>query len=163
MMETLVQDGLVPILLTILTALAAWLSTTVRDWIKRKARETDNQILSTVLGLAGQTAATAVAEVAQTTVEQLRAAREDGRITPDEAKAAFNKATERAWGMLGKSARDILTEHAGSEEAAKESIIGPLIEQMVGATKGQASASPPSDDTSKARDVALARSRLGLQ
>lgn len=161
MSEALLQEVLIPIALTVLTAIAAWIGTTARSWIARKARETDNQILATVYGLVGQVAATAVAETAQTAVTQLKAAREDGKLTPDEARAAFRAAVNRTWNMLGQEAKDVLTGQAGSESAAKANIVGPMVEQMVANTKTVASA--PQTEVQAAKEVTMARMRLGLQ
>lgn len=162
MMEILVQETLVPVLLAVLTAAATWLATTARAWVKRKAEETENALLSQALSLAGQSAATAVAELTQTAVANLKAAREDGRLTADEAQAAFTAAVERTWSMIGQSARQTLVGEAGSEAAAKNDMIGPVVEQMVGATRSL-SKPPPASQEQAVKEVTLARARLGLQ
>jgi hypothetical protein len=135
--------------------------TTLRAWIVRKGREADNQILATTLSIAGNVAAAAVAETAQTAVSHLKAAREDGKLTREEAQAAFRTALNRAWSMLGRELQETLTHHAGSESAAKDKVLGPIVEQMVAQTS--ATASPPVDDAQAASEVTLARARLGLQ
>lgn len=162
MIDVLVQNILVPLLLAVLTAAGTWLATNAVAWVKAKAKEANNQILANAFGFLGQTAAVAVTELTQTTVSHLKAAREDGKLTADEARAAFTAAVERTWQLIGRETRNLLTGEAGSEQAAKETIVGPVVEQMVAATKNEGSAAPPRTQEQAAKEVALARARLGL-
>src|SRR5690606_25810466 len=119
-----------------------------------------NELVKKVLELVGTTAATAVANVAQVAVNDLKAAAADGRLTREEAQAALQKAVDQVWAAIGQAARDILLGAVGgSESKAIETFIKPAVEAEVRVLSAIAPpANPLLDPADRDRMVRLARS-----
>jgi len=103
--------------------------------IKLLKSETWQKVLETVR----QIVATVVAKMFQTAVMDLKNATTDGKLTPEEAKAAASKALEESWKALPPLVKGVLEgavaepgDTAAQKTArAKEQIIAPHVEQAV--------------------------------
>lgn len=159
------QEVLLPALLTLAGAAVTYLAGWLAAWVKRLASTQQNELVKRVLELVGTTAATAVANVAQVAVNDLKAAAEDGRLTREEARAALDKAVEQVWAAIGQAARDaLLGAVGGSETRAIETFIKPAVEAEVNALGMIGPAAKPIESAvDRDRVARLARSRLNLQ
>lgn len=159
------QDVLLPALLTLAGAAVTYLASAAAGWIRRAAATQQNELVKRVLEIVATTAATAVANVAQTAINDLKRAREDGRLTREEAQAALRLASEQVWAAIGQAARDaLLAAVGGSAAKAIDTYIKPAVEaevlvlEQLGATPAEKVVEP----ADRARVIALARSRLAL-
>lgn len=151
-----VQPILINVLISVLTAAVAWLGTKASKWISASVH---NQHLESLALIVSST----VAEVMQTSVITLKAAAEDGRLTAEEARAAFDQALSKVRELLPKRLWTYLVTLLGGVAEA-ESFIGTLIEAAVLNLKDQIEL-----DISKKRahgvapaDAEVARARLGV-
>lgn len=160
------QDVLLPALLTLASAAVAYLASAAAGWIRRAAAGQQNELVKKILELVANTAATAVASIAQTAINDLKRAREDGRLTREEAAAALKLASEQVWAAIGQAARDaLLAAVGGSAATAIDKYIKPAVEAEVLALEalGATPAEPITDPADREKVVRLARSRLALQ
>lgn len=159
------QEVLIPALLTLAGAAVTYLAGALAAWVTRLAATQKNELIKKALELVGTTAATAVANVAQVAVNDLKTAAADGRLTREEAQAALQKAVEQVWAAIGQAARDVLLGAVGgSQSAAIETFIKPAVEAEVHALATVAPPAKPIEDVAdRDRMVRLARSRLALQ
>jgi len=158
------QEVVIPALLTLASGLIGYLAVLGSGVLKRAAQNQENQLVARALDLVGQTAVTAVAETAQTAVQQLKAAHADGKLTREEANAALAYAASRVWATIGKQARETLAQQAGGDsKAAIDAFVKPAVEQQVALLDRVLPASEPvTGEAERERTLMLARSKLGL-
>lgn len=161
----LIQDVLLPALLTLASAAITWLAGAAAGWIRKAAASQQNELVKRVLEIVAVTAATAVANIAQTAINDLKRAREDGKLTREEAQAALKLASEQVWAAIGQAARDaLLAAVGGSAATAIDTYVKPAVEaevlalEALGATPAEKVVKPEDRD----RVIRLARSRLAL-
>jgi len=166
LLQVILVSVVVPILGSAFLAFTSWASKRLGDYFAARAKNESNALLHNVYAHMGHLASIAVAEVSQTAVDQLKAASSDGKLTKAEGSAALNAAVKRLWQLMGDEARSILLTQAGGSAAnAQTNILTPIVEAAVRAQK-TGTPNPnatPSDEGAKARDVAFAQARLGLQ
>lgn len=122
---------LVPVLVPLIgSATVAFLGIASAYLLKLRAR-TKSEVLGRALDVLGGTALTSVASVMEASVRHLKAAADDGKLSPQEAGAAFTKAVDDTWSGLSKDVRDVLVKQAGSKEAAIKTHIEPSINRAV--------------------------------
>lgn len=159
------QQVVIPALLTLASGAVAYLAAIGGGVLKRAAANQENQLVAKALELVGSTAVTAVAETAQTAVQQLKSAHADGKLTREEAQAALAFAASRVWASIGQQARDTLLKQAGGEvKAAVDTFVKPAVEQQVALLDAVLPAAAPlSGEAERERALMLARSKLGLE
>lgn len=99
--ETIVQI-VATLLLTLIGALGTWLTMKIS-----KQKELTN--IGIAINEATVAAQTAVLELQQTTVEAMKAAHEDGKLTEDEIKALGAMLLDKALAMMSQPAKNLLT------------------------------------------------------
>lgn len=163
-LQGLFAQTLLPILLTALAAIATWAIGKGAAWLEGKAQLVKLERIKVALEHLVDAAATAALETAQTAVDAIKLAASDGKLTPDEARAALEKAVNRAWQLLAPEIREILIGLFGSEQAAKAAAVTPTVEAAVRGLERPAKGVSPTPEELDAltRDARLARQRLGL-
>lgn len=158
------QQFLVTALLGMASVAVAWLTSTVKSALSALAERQSNEAFKRLLEIVANTAATAVREVAQTAVNDLKAAHEDGRLTKAEALAALQAAKNRAWAILSDAVKQQLLDLVGgSAQKAIDTYVVPAIEAEVAVLdKLLPAAEPITDQATKDRVLQLARARLNL-
>lgn len=99
-----------------------------RDRIKIK-------LLQDLMNVAWPIVQQIVEDIWTSSTSKLKAASADGRLSPSEAKAAFNAAIREVWAKLPDLLKAKFIKAYGSEEDAKAKGIGPIIEQALTQTK----------------------------
>lgn len=160
----LVQQVLIPLLLSAATYAVAWVGTALRTFLVNLAANQKNEAFKKLLEVVAETASTAVREIAQTAVNDLKAAHEDGKLTKAEAMAALQAAKDRAWSILSQQIKDqLLAIVGGSVQAAKDTFLTPAVEAEVALLDNLLpTADPITDPATKDRVLQLARARLNL-
>lgn len=124
------QDTLLPAMLTVagvfVTALTGIAITAVQKWAEKQK----NQTVALVLGEATDAVATAVAMVNQTFAHQVRLARDDGKLTREEASKAMRMALDAAKVQLGASGMASLAKIVGGDIRAGE-VLTTMVEAAV--------------------------------
>lgn len=159
-----VQQFLVTALLGLASVAVAWLTTTVRTALTALADRQKNEAFKRLLEIVADTAATAVREVAQTAVNDLKAAHDDGRLTKAEAMAALQAAKNRAWAILSDAVKQQLLDLVGGNaQKAIDTYVVPAIEAEVAILdKVLPPAEPITDQATKDRVLQFARARLNV-
>ena len=159
-----IDQVLPPLLAAAVTVLAGFLTVAAKrlgDWLKERAAETENALLAGVLGMVANQAAIAVQHVAQTAVDNLKAASADGKLHPADAREALRAAVWEVWSSLGDRARDVLASEYGSLDAALKNVIEPAVEAKVRESKVSTPVVEPTVPESEARrELELARAKL---
>jgi hypothetical protein len=101
------------------------------DWMKLRARETENAMLRNVLTLVADQAGIAVQHTAQTLVDQLKAKSANGKLSPEQAQQAMHEAVVIVWRQLGEQGRELLRTEFGSFESAANAVLKPAVEARV--------------------------------
>lgn len=158
------QEHILPWLLNLAGAAATYVLGVLAVWLHGLVASQKNETVKKVLELVATTATTAVANIAQTVIRDLKAAHEDGRLTEAEARAALAKAVDQVWAAIGQAARDALLKAAGgSQEAVIKTYIVPAVEAEVALLDEVLPAAEPiTDPVTKERVLNMARARLGL-
>lgn len=164
-LEEFLQRILWPTVFTVATALVSWLGAVAVQLVKSLTARVKNDTIAGVLEQLGVITTTAVASVMQEAVLDLKAAHEDGKLSPDEAKAALHLAVNRIWGALGAEAKDALAGlFGGDTTAAITQLVEPAVEAEVAMLSSMLpSAAPFEDEAAKLNAIRHARTRLGLQ
>lgn len=163
LIPTLLTETLVPILAALVLAAIGWASTTAVTYLKSRTKALGSGLLRNALEQLIDAAALAVAETSQVAVDELKIAAKDGKLSKDEAAAALNNATKRAWEILGPELRQILLGiFGGDEQATLEGLVKPAIEAAV-RRQDEPRKEAPADPEVAQREAALARARLGLR
>lgn len=102
-------------------------------YVKARVALVRNERLRAVLALVTDLAFEKVRQLAQEAVGHLKAASADGRLTPEEARAAALTAVKEVWASLPADVRKLLVTIAGSEVAAQDAFIRPKVENSVAA------------------------------
>ena len=121
---------LVPYVLSVITALLTYGLQQLFKWSIATVR---SNYFRKLLGDVGQVVGNAVQYTNQTFVDGLKAAREDGKLTRDEAKEAFGKTLGAVKGMLRTEEERILQRVTGDFEV----YLTTLIERQVRDAKNQ--------------------------
>jgi hypothetical protein len=127
-MPEYVVEFILALTLPIATAAGSLAAAYLVHWVRENVSHTQTQEL---LVRAVHAAEVSVGEVAQTFVDDVKRAAEDGKLTDDEAEAALDGALDRARELLGpkglRRARQVL----GDDEDAIDSWLLALIESKV--------------------------------
>jgi len=126
---------LVPYVLSVITALLTYGLQQLFKWSIATVR---SNYFRKLLGDVGQVVGNAVQYTNQTFVDGLKAAREDGKLTRDEAKEAFGKTLGAVKGMLRTEEERILQRITGDFEV----YLTTLIERQVRDAKNQPGLEP---------------------
>lgn len=144
------------------------------QFLSAKTAAVKNEKLRGVLDLVAQLAFQKVRQLFQEAIEALKLASADGKLTPEEAKAAGATAVKELWEALPEVAKAILIAVTGSAEQAKATYLKPAVEQAVGSQPPVASSRTIrigiGSDAAPARGVdprvaaaaVAARARIGL-
>ena len=128
--ELFFQETLLPALLTVagvfVTALTGMAISAVGKWAEKQKSQT----IALVLTEAAEAASVAVAMVNQTFTEQVRIAREDGKLTREEASKAMRIALDAAKAQLGVSGMAALAKIVGGDVHAGE-VLTTMVEAAV--------------------------------
>lgn len=106
-----VQDILALILNAALIPLIAWGISSLTDWLKTKA---NNERLNKYFDIANDAVITAVTEIMQTFVSELK---KNGEWTPERAQEALQRAKLRAQEIMGAATYKALGEIVGDVDA----------------------------------------------
>lgn len=124
------QETLLPALLTVagvfVTALTGMAISAVQKWAEKQK----NQTVALVFAEAAGAVEVAVAMVNQTFAEQVRLAREDGKLTREEASKAMRMALDAAKVQLGASGMAALAKIVGGDARAGE-VLTTMVEAAV--------------------------------
>jgi hypothetical protein len=108
---------LAQLLLPIIAALIAALIGVVISYLKRQADKIDHELVQESLEAAldemSRVAYEAITSTAQTYVDDLKASREDGKLTDEEKKEAMFKAKNYFYGHISKGTLEILEASIG--------------------------------------------------
>lgn len=167
MLETLLAQVFDLLLEPVLLALAGWAVVAIRKAGAAAQEASKITWVDTLIGQAQAAGENAVNELFQTAIAQLKASKEDGKLTPEEARAAFRAAVNAAWAALSQPVRDGLSGLFGGEAGAK-SALGKMVESAVARGKvagmdGGIVAKPTDDAGRRSLELVLARQRLGLE
>lgn len=164
-LEEFLHRILWPTVFTVATALVSWLGAVAVQLVKSLTARVKNDTIASVLEQLGVITTTAVASVMQEAVLDLKAAHEDGKLSPDEAKAALHLAVNRIWGALGAEAKDALAGlFGGDASAAITQLVEPAVEAEVAMLSSMLPAAAPLEgEGAKLDAIRHARTRLGLQ
>lgn len=130
MFQEIWNDAIIPALVTFSTAALGVVATYAANALRQWAAKQEAEWKATIMHEAAQAAENAVAAINQTLVDDIRAAREDGKLTPDEAMMALNRAKSIAMEQLGRDGMRALEKIAGSNASAVVLLYG-LIEAAV--------------------------------
>ena len=124
---------LAQVLLPVIAALIAALIGVAISYLKRQAEKIDNEVaqksLDAALDEMSRVAYEAITSTAQTYVDDLKAGREDGKLTDEEKRQAMLNAKNYFYGHVSKGTLDIL-----------EASIGPVQEWLEGYLEAQVGA-----------------------
>jgi hypothetical protein len=129
-------DYLLELILTIATplaaALGAWLAAEVIRWLRAHVSHVQTR---EALERATVAVSSAVGEVAQVYVSDLKSASEDGALTSDEANEAQSRALAAARDYLGPKGVAMIRATLGSDERALDRWLVALIEERIASSK----------------------------
>jgi hypothetical protein len=126
---TQLVNALVPIVVALLGLFGSWLMTVVGSKLKSDKARTVAQHLSEVAG-------EVVLELQQTTVEGLKAAAADGRLSSDEVENLKALAIARVKQHIGEKGKaDVLKVFGFDDEAGLDKFIATKVEASVGMTR----------------------------
>jgi len=165
-MDAIFQGTIVPILLTLAGSFTTWAIAHLPTLVRSLTARVKNATLHTALAALGQAATDAVHELLQTSINDLKAARSDGKLTADEVKAAKDAAVRAAWGAITSDMRAAIAKGLGGLEGAL-GVTGQKVESAIAQAKAAGVASPNPKVASlqpdqKAKAIELARTQLGL-
>lgn len=132
--EDLFQQVLVPALITILGAAITTLTGVAIAWLKRQGDKLKAEWASEVIDRASDAVQRAVQATNQKFVDDLRAGHADGKLTRDEAAAAFAMARRHALEQMGTELMIELTKILGDHDAFEGWLSG-RIEALVSTEK----------------------------
>lgn len=134
MLQEIWNDAVIPALVTLLTAALSILVgvaiSALRAWAAKQTAQWKRAVVDEVTKAAEE----AVAAVNQTFVADIKAARADGNLTPDEAAAAFKRARDIVLTRMGEAGLAALAKVAGSKANA-QAVVSDLIESAVSKSK----------------------------
>jgi hypothetical protein len=107
-----IGEALVPVI----GGLVAWALAMAAKWLREKA---NNETATTVIALVEDAVTYAVREAEQTLVEDLKAKREDGKLTDDEKRDALQSALTAAKRALGEKGLASLEKLLGAIDVDK--------------------------------------------
>lgn len=134
MLQEIWNDAIIPGLVTIVTALAGILAAYAAQALRAWAAKQNAQWKSAVMEEVARAVENAVAAVNQTFSDDIKVARADGKLTPDEAMTALTRAKAIAIEQLGVDGMKALEKIIGGNAAANILIYN-LIEAAVGKAK----------------------------
>lgn len=104
-LATLLQEALLPTAVALLSALAAWLTTSAKRLIDARVAAVKSDTARALLERVATAAHRAVAATSQTFVDAIKERSEDGRLTRAEAQEALQLAMGAVWAELGEAGR----------------------------------------------------------
>lgn len=112
------NDAVIPALVTLATAAFSILAGAAVSALRRWAANQEAQWKGAIMAEVALAVEVAVAATNQTFVDDIKAGRDDGHLTPDEAVAALKRAKDVAIEQLGKSGMAALARLTGSEASS---------------------------------------------
>lgn len=154
------------IILYLLGLVGGGIGIAVTRFLDQKTQGVKNDTIRGLLGMVDQAAGDAVNATYQTAVNDLKAANADGKLTAEEAKAAFTHSVRAAWNAIVKDAQGDLAKLFGGVAGA-HAVVGQAVESKVATAKTNGVATPnpkiaAMGDAQKAKAAAAARVQLGL-
>ena len=154
------------VILYLLGLVGAGIGLKVTQFLDQKTKGVKNDALRSLLAMVDQAAGDAVNATYQTAVNDLKAANADGKLTPEEAKAAFTHSVQAAWGAIVADAKADLAKFFGGAAGA-QAVVGQAVESKVASAKVSGVATPnakvaQASPEQKAKAAAAARVQLGL-
>lgn len=143
--------------LTLGTLLSGGIFGAIRTWTSRLKSTQLQDVLQLIETLAHKK----VQEIIQSSINHLKAASEDGKLTPLEAKRALLTAIEEVWESLPAALRSLLIGFAGDQNTAKGLYLRPIIEAAVQNVNAAHTVFSPSKRPNEAV-LTAARKRIGL-
>lgn len=113
----------------------SWLAVKASTYFAEATNHVKNKTLATVLETVSQTAVTVVASIMEESVTTIKGYSEDGKLTADEARLAFEKGVDDTWRGLTNEMQEVLIKNSASVVDAKRRFIEPNINEAVLATK----------------------------
>lgn len=104
-LATVLQEALLPTAVALLSALAAWLTTSLKRLIDARVAAVKNEAAKAILERVATAAHRAVAATSQTFVDAVRERSADGKLTRTEANEALKLAMGAVWAELGEAGR----------------------------------------------------------
>ena len=154
------------ILLYLLGLVGGGIGIAVTRFLEQKTQGVKNDTIRGLLAMVDQAAGDAVNATYQTAVNDLKAANADGKLTAEEAKAAFTHSVHAAWAAIVADAKKDLASLFGGTGGALQKV-GAAVESKVAVAKVSGVATPTAKVAAgtpeqKAKAAAAARVQLGL-
>lgn len=165
MIETIMSQLTTSLLIPLLVTLSAWVARELISVAQAHRKSIHTSWVLALYDAATKAVEDAVGAVMQVSVAQLKAIASDGKLTPEEAKAAFQTVVNQAWMSLAKSVQDDLVKLEGSIALAKQQVIAPKVEPAVANAKAamlDQQAKAITDPAAQASAKVVARQAIGL-
>ena len=130
MYQDLLTDAVIPAMVTLLTAVLSILTGVAVNALRAWAAKQEAEWKRAVIEEATIAAENAVAAINQSLVDDLKAARADGKLTPEEGVTALKRAADLAVKQLGEDGMKSLRKVAGNNADAILMLYG-LIEAAI--------------------------------
>lgn len=170
-----VGSGMLDLTLTFVGSAATVALISLSAYVTTKSKLVQDGRLQHFITLAAQLGFAKVGQLQESVIEKLKGYAADGKLTREEAAAAFAAALKETWAALPSEAKQSLVRAAGSEQAALAAYVEPQISNAVRSLPRALSlptlygaGGQQSRETTHARTATLseynaARARLGLE
>lgn len=171
-----VGGGMLDLTLTFVGSAATVALISLSAYVTTKSKLVQDGRLQHFITLAAQLGFAKVGQLQESVIEKLKGYAADGKLTREEAAAAFAAALKETWAALPSEAKQSLVRAAGSEQAALAAYVEPQISNAVrslpralslptlyGGAGGQQEREAARARTATLSEYNAARARLGLE